>query len=1183
MAAAKIVYKKEERLPLLGKEATDHGLGDKSPSELGGCMSNVFFSWLTPLLDLGNKRPLEFDDLYQLNADDRAAQISATFKKYWEIELTKSNPRLWWALARSFGAQFVFAGVLKLLHDSLQFVGPMVIKYIIAFLSDPTAELNTGLWYAAAIFVSGVVQSFSLRQYFFLCFETGLRFRSAIVTAVYQKSLVLAASARAKKSTGEITNLMSVDAQRLQEITNYLHAIWYALFQIGISSYLLYLQLGVSFLAGVIVMLLIIPATAAISQYMRTLQRALMTVKDERVKVVYEVLSGIKVIKLQAWENSFTNRVMQFRSNELERLRTYIYARAASSMVFNGVPSLVTVTSFFAYVYMGNSLDVGTALTSLALFNILRFPLFMLPNVINSLVEAQVSFKRLEEFFTMEEREPVTAGPLKVTSISLQHADFEWDSAQETDADENCQIEPILHDINIVIKDGTLCAVVGAVGSGKSTLLSGILGDARCARGSDIFKQCIKTALKGKLVVLVTNGLNFLKDCDSVVVLEQGRVVEQGTYQSLMDTAGGVLAKMMESVPDAPDKEDEVVEHHGENDEEIEARQRTESNRSDVDTDKANNAALIADEDRSTGDVPWSTYKVWIDACGGLCMGFMVIFFYVLTNCANLSSTFWLSYWSENAADTSHGQLYYLYIFMGLNAVVITLMFVQSLALYVTGLRGSTLMFNQLLTRVLRAPMSFFDTTPLGRIVNRMSKDVYAIDETIPANWGMLFGTVFSVITTICTVVYVTPWFSVILIPLGVLYYASQRYFIKTSRELQRLDSISRSPVYALLTETLEGLPTIRAFGVESQFAARNEIMLDRNQRAYFLNFSANCWLALRLEFAGTMVATSAALFAVLGHEANAGVAFAGLAGVSLSYAFNVTQSLNWSVRMLSTIQTQMVSVERVHTYTTMEVEAELNAEPIKQLELENAKWPSQGKVTFTNVDLRYRQGLPRVLRKLTFTIHAKEKIGIVGRTGAGKSSLVVALMRLVELDAGQITMDDVDIATIGLHDLRDKISIIPQDPVLFSGTIRSNLDPFDRYGDDSIWTAIKRANLHNAVTSLDDKVDERGQNFSVGERQLICIARALLKKSKVILMDEATASIDANTDRLIQDSIRESFQDCTCLTIAHRINTILDSDRILVMDKGSAAEFDTPAQLLKNPKGIFTNLVEHWRDDNAE
>ncbi|KAF0697853.1 Aste57867_11493 [Aphanomyces stellatus] len=1286
--ASTVVYKKEERLPLLDKSTTDHGLGDKSPSELGGCWSNVFFSWLTPLLDLGNKRPLEFDDLYQLNADDRAVHISETFKKYWAIEMTKSKPRLWWALARSFGGPFVAAGFLKLIHDSLQFVGPMVIKYIIAFLSDPSADISTGLYYVVAIFVSGVVQSFSLRQYFFLCFETGLRFRSAVVTAVYQKSLVLASSARAKKSTGEITNLMSIDAQRLQEITNYLHAIWYALFQIVISSYLLYLQLGVAFVAGVVVMLLVIPTTAAISQMMRKLQRALMVVKDERVKVVYEVLSGIKVIKLQAWENSFTTRVMQFRSNELDRLRTYIYARAGSSMVFNGVPSLVTVASFFAFIYLGNTLDVGTALTSLSLFNILRFPLFMLPNVINSLVEAQVSFGRLEEFFMMEEMEPVTAGPLTEIGVALQHADFEWDAAEETEAAER-QDGPILHDINLKLKDGTLCAIVGSVGSGKSTLVSGILGDARCSKGhvhrfgsvayvsqqpfiqnatlkdnitfglafdharyqnairvsclvedlkilpggdmteigekginlsggqrtrvaiaravyqdadiyllddplaavdahvgSDIFKQCIKTALKGKLIVLVTNGLNFLKDCDNVVVLEQGKIVQQGAYDALLEDAEGALAKMMESVQQAPEKEDA-----GKNDddeqheaEEGEARERTESNRSDVEADKAGNAALIADEDRSTGDVPWATYQVWIDACGGMGMGLVVILMYILTNCVNLSATFWLSFWSENATDAEHSQMFYLYVFMALNGGVILMMFVQSLTLYMTGLRGSTLMFNQLLTQVLRAPMSFFDTTPLGRIVNRMSKDVYAIDETIPANWGMLFGTVFSVITTICTVIYVTPWFSVVLVPLGILYYVSQRYFIKTSRELQRLDSISRSPVYALLTETLEGMPTIRAFGAERQFAARNETMLDRNQRAYFLNFSANCWLALRLEFAGTMVATAAALCAVLGHLSNAGVAFAGLAGVSLSYAFNVTQSLNWSVRMLSTIQTQMVSVERINTYTTMETEAELKADPVKQLALEHANWPSAGALTFTGVDLRYRQGLPRVLRKLTFSIEAKEKIGIVGRTGAGKSSLVVALMRLVELDAGTITMDGVDISTIGLHDLRDKVSIIPQDPVLFSGTIRSNLDPFDRYGDDAIWTSIKRANLHNAVTTLDDKVDERGQNFSVGERQLICIARALLKKSKVILMDEATASIDANTDRLIQESIRESFKDCTCLTIAHRINTILDSDRILVMDKGSAAEFDTPAALLKNPKGIFTNLVEHWRDgDNAE
>ncbi|RHX98602.1 hypothetical protein DYB34_014234 [Aphanomyces astaci] len=480
------MHTKDESRPLLDKGIASHGgLGDKSPSEMGGAFSSVFFTWLTPLMDLGSKRPLEFDDLYQLNANNRAAYISTTFKKNWAIELTKPKPRLWLALARSFGGPFIAAGFLKLLHDSLQFVGPMAIKYIIAFLSDPTAELTTGLTYVLAIFAAGVVQSFSLRQYFFLCFETGMRVRSSIVTAVYDKSLVLAASS--KKSTGEITNLMSVDAQRLQEITNYLHAIWFALFQMAVTSTLLYMQLGVAYFAAFAIMVLLVPVTTAVSNLMQTLQQALMQVKDERVNVVYEVLRGIKVIKLQAWEHSFANRVMQFRSNELSKLRAYVYARGAATMVFNGVPTLVTVASFFGYVYLGNTLDVGTALTSLALLNILRYPLFMLPYVINSLAEAQVSFSRLEELLLMDEREPVTAGPLKDTAILLQHADFEWDAAQETTdvAHVVAEDEPILHNVNLKLTDGSLVAVVGAVGSGKSTLLSGILGDARCAKGNN--------------------------------------------------------------------------------------------------------------------------------------------------------------------------------------------------------------------------------------------------------------------------------------------------------------------------------------------------------------------------------------------------------------------------------------------------------------------------------------------------------------------------------------------------------------------------------------------------------------------------------------------------------------------------------------------------------------------------
>ncbi|KDO34469.1 hypothetical protein SPRG_00533 [Saprolegnia parasitica CBS 223.65] len=1271
--------KSQEALPLLAKA---DGLGDRCPDEMGGCASGLFFSWLTPLLDLGNRRPLEFADLYQLNRDDRAVHISKSFQAQWSRELLLPTPRLWRAMARAFGWPFAYAGFLKLIHDSLQFVGPMVIKLIIEFLSQPDADLRVGLIYAGAIFVAGVIQSFALRQYFFYCFETGLRLRSAVVTAVYHKSLVLSAAAKGKRSTGEITNLMSIDAQRLQEITNYSHAIWYAFFQIVVSSYLLYLQLGVAFVSGVIVILLLIPATACISKMMQALQEKLMAVKDERVKVTYEVLSGIKVIKLQAWENSFTTRVMEFRTNELARLRTYYIADAFSDVVYNGVPSLVTIVSFATYIYLGNTLDVGTALTSLALFNILRFPLFMLPNVINSLVEAQVSFKRLTEFFLLDERSQVTAGNLTDVGIALHNATFTYE--------EGAEAAPALANVSLSLGSNQLIAVVGAVGSGKSTLLSGLLGDATCSNGSvhlkgsiayvsqqpfiqnatlrdnitfglpfehakyqkaiqvsslrddlkilpggdlteigekginlsggqrtrvaiaravyqdadiyllddplaavdshvgsDIFKQCFQTALKGKLVVLVTNGLQFLKDCDAVVVIASGKVAELGTFADVSAIPGGVLATLLESVQEAPAEEtyavtetDEMEDAANDGDDGV-PRRRGSSMRSDTDgeTNKDQNGALILDEDRATGDVPWATYKVWIRACGGFGVAAAVVLFFVLSQVVNLASTFWLSYWSEQAGSSQSDQMYYFWIFTALNVGYTASVFVRILTLYLAGLRGSKVLFQQLLTQVLRAPTSFFDTTPLGRIVNRLSKDVYAIDESIPSTWGMLFGTIFSVLTTIATVVYVTPYFTLVLLPLGALYYVSQRYFVKTSRELQRLDSISRSPVYALFTETLEGIATIRAFGAETQFAARNEDLLDRNQRAYFLNFSANCWLALRLEFAGTVVATSAALFAVCGHQADNSVAFAGLAGVSLSYAFSVTQSLNWSVRMISSIQTQMVSVERIHNYCVLDTEADLYAPTTVQAKLQASAWPSDGQVTFDSVDLRYRPGLPRVLRKLSFRIGRNEKIGIVGRTGAGKSSLVVALMRIVEPCGGRILIDGVDIATIGLHDLREKIAIIPQDPVLFSGSIRSNLDPFSRYDDAALWVAVKRAHLESAVTSLDDKVDERGMNFSVGERQLICIARALLKKAKVILMDEATASIDANTDRLIQQSIREEFVDCTTLTIAHRINTILDCDRILVMDKGGAAEFDAPSELLKNPKGLFTNLVDHWRD----
>ncbi|RLN47454.1 hypothetical protein BBJ28_00013553 [Nothophytophthora sp. Chile5] len=1293
------------------------GLGDRYPSQYSGCLSAVFFTWVTPLMKLGNERPLENEDLFQLDPYNRSAAISQRFAEKWAEQKRKKSPSLVWALGKAFGLKFVVAGFLKLIHDSLQFVGPMIIKDIIAYLSDPTAPRAEGLVYAGVIFVSGVVQSFALRQYFFYCFETGMQFRSAIVTAVFEKSMVLSSAARQQRTSGEITNLMSIDAQRLQDLTPYLHGVWYALFQIVVSCVLLWQQIGVATFAGVAVILLIIPLMAVISKAMRKLQQRLMKVKDERIKICVEVLSGIKVIKMKAWENSFGKRVMEFRDEELSRLRTYVFANSGSNTIFGIVPSLVTVVSFLTYVLLGHTLDVGTALTSLALFNILRFPLFMLPQVINNVVEASVSFDRLHSFFLAEERIKVGEGDLTEVGISVEHADFKWDAALPAVDDKKKDDEeapapptpvaegPALRDINFTAKMGELHAVVGQVGSGKSTLLAGILGDARCSNGqvalrgsvayvsqqpfiqnatvrdnitfglpfeaakyeealrvsslkkdlsilaagdrteigekginlsggqrtrvaiaravyqdadiyllddilsavdshvgADIFNECIKKALKDKLVVLVTHSLSFVNQCDTIDVIADGRIAEHGSYKQLM-AKKNLLAQMVANYVNSEKEEEDVNTTSAESAESADSsddedmtitdrrrssegrsnrRSRVSSTRSEDSQVGEGEGQLMVDEDRSVGDVSWSVYRVWLNAFGGVFAGLMVILGFSVAQGLSLLSTVWISYWSEQAAKYPDSQMYYVYVYMVLNLVYAVMVFVRVIILYLGSLHASRLLFNNLLERVLRAPVSFFDTTPLGRIVNRLSKDVYTVDESIPSTFVGLLNTVISVMITLATISYVTPMFMVILVPVLAGYYCSQRYFIKTSRELQRLDSISRSPIFALISETLDGLSTIRAFGVEDNFVGQNNYLLDKNQRAYFLNFTINCWLALRLEFVGTCIAAAAALSAVLAHGTNAaeGTAFAGLVGVSLTYAFSVTQSLNWTVRMVSQLQTQMVSVERIQTYSEMPTEAALASTATAK---PSSEWPTAGVISFNRVSLRYRAGLPRVLRGLSFSVNPKEKIGIVGRTGAGKSSLIVALMRLTELDSGSITIDGVDISKIGLHDLRANIAIIPQDPVLFSGTVRSNLDPFIQFTDEQIWTSVKRASLHKAVSSLDDSVDEKGSNFSVGERQLLSIARALLKRSRVILMDEATASIDTETDRQIQQSIREEFRDCTTLTIAHRINTILDSDRILVMEKGSVAEFGPPAELQRKPDGLFKSLVDHWRQGNEE
>jgi ABC-type multidrug transport system fused ATPase/permease subunit len=456
---------------------------------------------------------------------------------------------------------------------------------------------------------------------------------------------------------------------------------------------------------------------------------------------------------------------------------------------------------------------------------------------------------------------------------------------------------------------------------------------------------------------------------------------------------------------------------------------------------------------------------------------------------------------------------------------------------------------------------------------------------------------------TIAAIIFATPWFALVVLPLTLVYWRVMNYFRNVSREVKRMDSLLRSPVYAHFSETLGGLSVIRAYGLVRPFAAQNEAKVSSNISAYYTLKSCDRWLSIRLEVLGNVIVLANALLAVgtAASMSRTGSSAAGIAGFSLSYALSITGMLNWTVRTAADTEQQMNSVERICYYpdtvkpepyepkargaAVAGADGALVAAPAPP-----AAWPATGSIEFRDYRMRYRPGTPEVLHGVNFAVAGGEKVGIVGRTGSGKSSIMVSLFRLVDeaCHSGRIAVDGVDIDTLGLARLRRELAIIPQDPTLFSGTLRTNLDPTGALtavghtpaeADAQLWSALERVGLKGVVEAMPGKLDaavsEFGENLSVGQRQLLCLARVLLRRCRIVLLDEATSSVDFATDQLMQASIRSSFGHCTILTIAHRLNTVINSDKVLVMDGGLAAEFDHPHVLLSRPDSAFSALVE--------
>nr|WEG20082.1 ABCC4 [Lemna turionifera] len=718
-------------------------------------------------------------------------------------------------------------------------------------------------------------------------------------------------------------------------------------------------------------------------------------------------------------------------------------------------------------------------------------------------------------------------------------------------------------------------------------LLDDIFSAVDAQTGSFIFKECVRGALKGKTVVLVTHQVDFLHNADLILVMRDGEIVQSGKYHQLL-AAGTDFSALVA----AHDNSMELVEHGAatagevndatpkpsENPPPVQNHAEARRDSTEIPKKGKGTAKLIEEEQRETGRIGWSVYKTYATEAWGWWGLVSVTLATVLWQVSVVSGDNWLAIETSKENEASFNPVVFIRVYAVICGLVMVVIAIRTLLVTALGLATAQIFFRQIIDSILHAPMSFFDTTPSGRILSRASSDQTNIDLFLPlfATLSLaMFMNVFSILVITCLVAWPT---IVIIIPLAVLNFWLRGYYLASSRELTRLDSITKAPVIHHFSESVSGVTTIRCFMKEESFSKENLSRVDSNLRMDFHNNGSNEWLGFRLEFIGSIVFCFSAFLIVILPDS---IVKPEYVGFSLSYGLSLNSVLFYAIWISCLVENRMVSVERIKQFTNIPSEAAWRIEGC----LPSASWPTRGNIDLRDLRVRYRPNTPMVLKGITLRINGGEKIGVVGRTGSGKSTLIQALFRVVEPSEGKIIIDGIDISTLGLHDLRSRFGIIPQEPVLFEGTVRSNIDPTGAHTDDEIWKSLERCQLKEVVSGKPEKLDsmvvDSGDNWSVGQRQLLCLGRVMLKRSPILFMDEATASVDSQTDAMIQKIIREDFASCTIISIAHRIPTVMDCDRVLVVDAGLAAEFDAPSNLIERPS-LFGALVQEYANRSS-
>ncbi|KAM9674361.1 LOW QUALITY PROTEIN: ATP-binding cassette sub-family C member 4-like [Dama dama] len=1271
-----------------------------NPLQKANFCSRLFVWWLNPLFKIGHKRKLEPEDMYSVLPEDRSQSLGEELQGYWDQEVKRAQkdaqePSLMKAIIKCYWKSYLIWGMFTFLEEGTRVVQPILLGKIISYVESyhlaDSDTLHEAYGYAAGLSACVLLWAILHHLYFFHIQRVGMRLRVAVCHMIYRKTLRLNSWAMGKTTTGQIVNLLSNDVNRFDQVTMFLHYLWVGPLQAIAVTALLWMEIGISCLAGMVVLITLMLLQSSFGMLFSSLRSKTAALTDDRIRTMSEVITGIRTIKMCVWEESLDCLIFNMRKKEIYKILRSSCLRGMNLASFFAVSKIMIFVTFLANVLLNNLITASQVFVVVTQFEALRFScIFYFPMAVEKVAEAFVSIRRIKNFLLLDEIPELLPQLSSDGKMIVDMQDFTafWNKASET---------PTLQGLSFTVRPGELLAVVGPVGAGKSSLLSALLGELPPSQGKvsvhgriayvsqlplfsgtvrsnilfgkkyekeryedviracsleedlqvlkdgdlteigdggtplsggqkarvslaravyqdadiyllddplsavdagvsrHLFERCICQALHEKITILVTHQLQYLKDASQILILKDGRIMQKGTYaefpKSGVDFEDILLKEEKEEAEPSPGPGTPSLRNRTSFESSVQSQQASEPLLKDAaheDEDIENIQVAQSQESRLKGNIGFETYKDYFTDE----THWSVIIFLTLVNIvaqvAYALQDWWLQDWANEQSvlhDTLFGKgnvivtfdpVWYFTVYSVLTVGTILFGISSSLLMFYVLLKSSKTVHEDMVMTILRAPILFFDRNPIGRILNRFSSDTGYMDDLLPQIFQEFIQAFLLVIGVVGVMVAVIPWILIPLVPLGIIFYVLRRYFSETSRDVKRLECATRSPVFSHLASSLRGLWTIRAYKAEQKFQKLFDIHQDLHSEAWFLVLTMSQWLAVYLDVISAIFVTVVAFVSLILAE----TLDAGRVGLVLSLTVTLMGMLQWCIRQSVEVENMMVSVQRVTEYRDLKKETLwIYRRKVPSL------WPNARGIRFHSVSFRPTSDSPLVLKDLTAVIESREKVGIVGRTGAGKSSLIAALFRFSK-PAGKIRINEISTTALNLEELRMNMSTVPQEPVLFSGAMRKNLDPCNVHEDEELWDALEEVQLKKAIEDLPGKMDseiaESGLNLSVGQRQLVCLARAILKKSQMLIIDKATSNVDPRTEELIQKKIHEKFSHCTVLTITHRLNSIIDSDKIMVLDSGRLEEHDEPFVLLQNRDSLFYKMVQQLGEAEA-